>query len=65
MTNFDDYVKKEIESWSLWEKFTWWLSLNILPKFRNITKICPHDGTFGIVNSKTSICLDCGKEVHK
>lgn len=31
--------------------------------FRRITKICPHDSSFGAVNGKTAVCIDCMKDI--
>lgn len=60
---FDDYLKEEMKTWSLWDKFTWWFDLVPLRYFRKLTGVCPHEGVFGAVGAKEDYCLDCGRTV--
>jgi hypothetical protein len=43
----------------------WGIFYGIEHHFRRITKICPHDSTFGPLLTEESLCLDCGRLISK
>lgn len=64
--NLQEFEKQQYKKMSFWRKVQWnWYTFYFKCEhwFRRITKICPHDSSFGAVGGKMHVCLDCMREI--